>query len=186
MENKTVFISYCHKDTTTEWIEKLATVLGKNGIEVIVDIYDLKLGQDLNYFMEQIKKVDKVLILLGKNYKEKANIRNGGVGKETQIISPDVYNDVEQTKFIPMVIAKDEDGKPYLPYYLESRLYTDFSSDDLFDKNIGAVINQIKDLPNIIKPPVVNPPKKKKTYRKICFNYIRNANMHIVGIFYLL
>jgi len=162
MEKKTVFISYCHKDTTAEWIDKLATVLGENGIEAIADIYDLKLGQDLNYFMEQIKKVDEVLILLGKTYKEKANDRNGGVGAETQIISKDVYNDVEQTKFIPIVIAKDKDGNPYLPYYLESRFYTDFSTDDLFDKNIGVVINQIKDLPNKIKPSVVNLRNKKK------------------------
>lgn len=157
LSKKTIFISYCHKDINQEWIDKLAIALGQNGIESIVDIYDLQLGQDLNYFMEQIKKVDKVLILLGKTYKEKANDRDGGVGTETQIISNDVYCDVEQTKFIPIVINKDENGKAYLPYYLESRLYTDFSNDNLFAENLDELVRQIHHLPKRKKPVVVEP-----------------------------
>lgn len=158
LEKKSVFISYCHKDVPEEWIDKLATALGQYGINTIADIYDLQLEQDLNYFMEQIKRVDKVLILLGKTYKEKANDREGGVGTETQIISNDVYNDVEQTKFIPMVVSKDENGNAYLPYYLEGRLYTDFSDDNLFAKNIEVIARQIHKLPKRTKPVVVEPP----------------------------
>lgn len=151
-----VFISYCHKDVSEEWLEKLVVELGQYGIETIVDIYDLQLGQDLNYFMEQIKNVDKVLILLGKVYKEKANERKGGVGIETQIISNDVYSDLKQTKFIPIVISKDEEGNAYLPYYLETRLYIDFSNDKLFDQNIEELVRQINMLPRKEKPQVVN------------------------------
>lgn len=155
---KSVFISYCHKDISEEWIDKLATVLGQYGIICIADIYDLQLGQDLPYFMEQIKKVDKVLILLGKEYKEKADGRTGGVGTETQIISSDVYKDVEQTKFIPVVVNKDSNGDAYLPCYLEGRLYTDFSNDDLFGSNIDELVRQIHKLPKRIKPTVMEPP----------------------------
>lgn len=159
LEKKNVFVSYCHKDVTEEWIDKLATSLGQYGINCIVDIYDLQLGQDLNYFMEQIKKVDKVLILLGKEYKERANDRKAGVGTETQIISNDVYNDVEQTKFIPIVVNKDENEAAYLPYYLEARLYTDFSDDSLFAKNIDELARQIHKLPKRVKPIVTDPPQ---------------------------
>lgn len=159
LEKKNVFVSYCHKDVTEEWIDKLATSLGQYGINCIVDIYDLQLGQDLNYFMEQIKRVDKVLILLGKEYKERANDRKAGVGTETQIISNDVYNDVEQTKFIPIVVNKDENGVAYLPYYLEARLYTDFSDDSLFAKNIDELARQIHKLPKRVKPIVTEPPQ---------------------------
>ena len=158
LQKKNVFISYCHKDVPEEWIDKLATALGQYGINTIVDIYDLQLGQDLNYFMEQIKSVDKVLILLGKTYKEKANDRTGGVGTETQIISNDVYNDVEQTKFIPIVVSKDENGNAYLPYYLEGRLFTDFSDDNLFAQNIEVIARQIHKLPKRAKPVVAEPP----------------------------
>ncbi len=159
LEKKNVFVSYCHKDVTEEWIDKLATSLGQYGVNCIVDIYDLQLGQDLNYFMEQIKKVDKVLILLGKEYKERANDRKAGVGTETQIISSDVYNDVEQTKFIPIVVSKDENEVAYLPYYLEARLYTDFSDDKLFAKNIEELARQIHKLPKRVKPIVNDPPQ---------------------------
>lgn len=157
LENKTVFISYCHDDINVEWIHKFVTDLGNHGIECIVDIYDLKLGQDLNYFMEQIKKVDKVLMLLGKNYKEKADNREGGVGTETQIISGKVYKDVKQTKFIPIVIEMDKNDGAYLPIYLESRLFINFSTEELMSKNIEELVNNIYDLP------IKDKPKVKKT-----------------------
>lgn len=163
MENTiNVFISYCHKDVTEEWIQNLVTVLGQHGINSIVDIYDLQLGQDLNYFMEQIKKVDKVIILLGKHYMEKANRREGGVGIETQIISCDVYKNLEQTKFIPIVVCKDERDNAYLPFYLETRLYTDFSSAELFDKNMEELVKHIFKLPRKHKPSVVNLTKSQE------------------------
>lgn len=164
LEKKTVFISYCHKDTTEEWVNKLVTALGQYGIDCTVDIYDLQLGQDLNYFMEKIKSVDKVLMLLGKEYKERANERKGGVGTETQIISNDVYKNVEQTKFIPIAIEKDENGKAYLPYYLESRLYADLSDDNFFAEKLNELIRQIHKLPKRIKPPVLDPPSSLIQY----------------------
>lgn len=154
LEKKNVFVSYCHKDVAEEWIEELATVLGNYGINCIVDIYDLQLGQDINYFMEQIKRVDKVLILLGKEYKERANNRKSGVGTETQIISNDVYNDVGQTKFIPIVINKDEKGEAYLPYYLEKRLYADLTNSSSFEEQINEIVRQIHGYPKREKPPV--------------------------------
>lgn len=154
LEEKKVFISYSHKDVTEEWIKKLATALANNGIEPIVDNYDLVFGQDINHFMEQIKIADKVLMLLGKNYKEKADYREGGVGVETQIISGDVYKNVEQTRFIPIVIEKNENGNAYLPTYLETRLYMDFTNEKNFKKNIKNLVKQIYDLPIKEKPKV--------------------------------
>lgn len=163
MENTiNVFISYCHKDVTEEWVQNLVTVLGQHGINSIVDIYDLQLGQDLNYFMEQIKKVDKVIILLGKQYMEKSNRREGGVGIETQIISSDVYKNLEQIKFIPVVVSKDEWGNAYLPFYLENRLYIDFSDEELFDKHMEELVKHIFMLPRKPKPNVVNLSKSQE------------------------
>lgn len=154
LEKKTLFISYCHKDIQKRWIHKLVKELGNNGIECIVDIYDLQLGQDVNYFMEQMKRADKVLILSGKVYKEKADNREGGVGTETQIISNDVYNNVKQTKFIPAFVDKDENGNGYLPHYLESRKYIDFSNNKLFTDTVEEIVNHIYGFSSIKKPKV--------------------------------
>ena len=85
--------------------------------------------------MERIavdETIDKVLIICNKSYKHKADSRSGGVGDEAVIITPQLYGNVKQEKFIPVVNEYDEDGKPYLPNYLASRMYA-----DLTDFNIG-------------------------------------------------
>lgn len=160
LQKKKVFVSYCHKDVLEEWVDKFARALGNYTIECIVDIYDLLLGQDLNYFMEKIKSEDtvKVIMLLGKNYREKANNRDGGVGVETQLISNDVYNDVEQEKFIPIVIELDEQGNAYLPHYLEGRKYIDFSDDNNFAENIKIIARAIHKIEDRPRPVVIEIP----------------------------
>lgn len=44
--------------------------------------------------MVQDSSIDKVLIICDKGYKEKADDREGGVGTETQIITPTLYGKV--------------------------------------------------------------------------------------------
>ena len=180
VKKKTAFISYCHGDVEQKWIQKLVKELGKNGIECIVDIYDLKLGQDLNYFMEQLKKTDKVLILCGKVYKEKADSREGGVGTETQIISNDVYYNVNQIKAIPIIIERDGNGKPYLPHYLESRKYIDFSDNKLFMERIDELVNFIHGFSSVTKPKVKTSPKilQNKFVKNLKKNRINNCNTY--------
>ena len=101
-ETKKVFISYSWK--VQEKVIELAERLISNGIDVILDVYDLKEGQDKYAFMEQSvndPSVDKVLIICDRSYMEKANDRSGGVGDETVIISPEIYGQMKQEKFIP-------------------------------------------------------------------------------------
>ncbi len=45
-------------------------------------------------------KIHRVIIICDKSYVEKANYRNGGVGDETMIISPEIYSEAKQEKFI--------------------------------------------------------------------------------------
>ena len=60
-----VFISYSWSNTIhEEWVLALATKLMSKQIDVILDKWELRLGHDLNHFMEDsIKKADKVLII---------------------------------------------------------------------------------------------------------------------------
>ena len=102
-EAKKVFISYSWK--VQEKVIELAERLISNGIDVILDVYDLKEGQDKYAFMEKSvndPSVDKVLIICDRSYMEKANDRSGGVGDETVIISPEIYGQMKQEKFIPI------------------------------------------------------------------------------------
>lgn len=151
-ETKKVFISYSWK--VQDKVIELANKLSSNGVEPIVDIYDLKVGQDKYAFMEQSvndPSVDKVLIICDRSYMDKANNRTGGVGDETVIISPEIYGNIKQEKFIPVVIEFDEAGQAYLPHYLKSRRYIALS-DDRYKNEYNSLLLNIYDLQEHKKP----------------------------------
>ena len=102
-------------------------------------------------------QIDKVLILSNKLYAEKADKREGGVGDETTIISPEVYGNAEQQKFIPIVMERDENGKECLPAYLKTLKYRDLSGDN-FEEEYEAVLRIIFDEPIHRKPELGSKP----------------------------
>ena len=119
IENPKIFISYAWSGKEYEQkVLDFASRLKSDGISVILDKWLMKPGSDTIDFMEKCVKdpsVNFVLMLLDKTYTEKANGRKGGVGIETQIISAQVYKDVSQEKFIPIVFDRDADGTIYVP-----------------------------------------------------------------------
>lgn len=160
---KGVFISYSW--TTTEHEERvleLATRLRENGVDVKLDKWDLKEGQDIYTFMESMvisQKIDKVLIICEKGYKEKAENRKGGVGTETQIITPEIYNDVNQEKFIPIILERGENGESFIPIFIKTRKYIDLSSTDIYEKGYEALLRNIYERPQYRKPGLGVPPE---------------------------
>ena len=114
-----VFISYSWtSEAYKERVLKLAERLVNDGVDVIFDRWDLRPGQDMYAFMEQsIRDAEKVLILCEEGYAKKADNRTGGVGTETQIITPDVYGEYKQEKFIPIIMEIPK----AVPSYLKSR-----------------------------------------------------------------
>lgn len=130
---KKVFISYAW--TSEEYQKKvidLATKLRTDGIVVILDKWDLDVGADKFAFMEKsIAESDKVLILCNKEYKKRADSRWGGAGHETMIIAPEVYEKNAPEKFIPIIMESSCSGKKYVPQYLKSFIYIDFTGNDI-------------------------------------------------------
>jgi hypothetical protein len=152
-----IFISYSWTNPSHEsWVINLAERLVADGVDVSIDKWDLKEGHDKFNFMETMVKspeIDKVLIILDKKYSEKANQRTGGVGTETQIISPNIYENVSQEKFIPIVSERDEDGNAFIPTYLDGRIYIDLSEQAHYETNYENLLR------NIFKRPAYNKPK---------------------------
>ncbi len=159
-ETPKIFISYSWTNPDHEdWVINIAERLVADGVDVIIDKWNLKEGQDKFNFMETMVKSDdiqKVLIILDKKYSEKAEKRSGGVGTETQIISPKIYNNVSQEKFIPIVSEKDDEGNAFVPTYLEGRIYIDLSEQEYFEENYEILLR------NIYKRPAYNNPKLGK------------------------
>ena len=155
MEPK-VFISYSwtnptHQELVHSWADRLLA----DGIDVILDIYDLKEGNDKYVFMEQMvtdDSVSHVLIVCDKGYKEKADNRKAGVGTESQIISQEVYEKVDQSKFIPIVCEFDEEGNPALPTFLQSRIGINFSSPEAVNDNWEQLVRLLYGKPQYTKP----------------------------------
>ncbi|ESU19937.1 SEFIR domain-containing protein [Flavobacterium cauense R2A-7] len=154
--NKKVFISYSWGNKEhQEWVVNLGKRLMSNTVLTILDKWSLKDGHDIHEFMESMVKSDdiyRVLIICDKNYKEKADGRNGGVGTETQIITPEIYNNQKQEKFIPIVVERDENNNPYLPIFLSSRKYIDFSNEEFFEDSYEELLRNILEAPAIPMP----------------------------------
>lgn len=125
---KRVFLSYSW--TIQDKVIDLAERLANNGVYVVADFYDLKEGHDKYRFMEQSvndSSIDKVLILCDRTYKEKADSRTGGVGTETMILTPELYGQAEQDKYIPVIMEQDEEGNKFVPSFVKNRIYIDLS-----------------------------------------------------------
>lgn len=157
-----LFISYSWSSPDHEqWVIKLATELRESGIDVILDKWELKEGHDAHAFMEKMvadPEIKKVAIVCDRIYVEKANSRSGGVGTETQIISPEVYEKQDQNKFVAILSEIDDQGKPYLPIYYKSRIYIDLSDNDLYAKNFEQLLRWVYDKPLYIKPEIGKKP----------------------------
>lgn len=154
--NPKLFISYSWTSPEHEqWVLNLATELRESGVDVILDKWDLKEGHDAHAFMEKMVTdplIKKVALICDRLYAEKADGRNGGVGIEAQIISPEIYAKEEQNKFVAVVAQKNEEGKPHLPTYYKSRIYIDLSEADIYATNFEQLLRWIYDRPLYIKP----------------------------------
>ena len=155
MENPKVFISYSwHPEKNKIWVQRLAERLMQDGVNVKLDVWDLKHGHDKYVFMEQMVKdpdIKKVLVICNEDYARKADDRTGGVGTESTIMSSDIYSLAEQTKFIPILVEK-KNGEPCLPTFLKSRMYIDMSSNDIYELGYDQLLRDIYEKPLLRKP----------------------------------
>lgn len=157
-----LFVSYSWSSQDHElWVINLATMLTEAGIDVILDKWELKEGNDSIAFMEKMvtdPTIRKVAIISDRKYAEKADGRFSGVGTETQIISREVYEGQDQGKFVAVLPERDADGKPFLPTYYKGRIYIDLSSSEEFAAEFERLVRWVFDKPLHVKPELGNPP----------------------------
>lgn len=158
-----LFLSYSWTSAGHEdWVLQLATELRESGVDVILDKWDLKEGHDKYAFMEKMvtdPDVTKVVMVCDKEYVTKADDRAGGVGAETQIITPEVYNSVSQDKIVAVIKERDENGEPYVPAFYGPRIFIDFSDETKRPESFDQLLRWIFDKPLHIKPPIGDVPR---------------------------
>ena len=162
IENPKVFLSYAWGEKEYQnMVLAFATQLVRDGIDVVFDKWDLAEGNDTNAFMEKCVNdptITNVLMLLDPLYATKANEHAGGVGTETQIISAKVYSEVEQSKFIPVVMKRDPEGNVCKPTYLQTRLHFDLSIPERYDEEYKRLVKTLYGEEVYPKPELGNKP----------------------------
>lgn len=173
----TAFISYSWDDEEhKKWVKEFADRLLSDGINAVVDQYDLSLGDRLPQFMEQsISDADFVLIICTPNYKAKADRRTGGVGYEGHIISDELFQHHNERKFIP--ILRRGNFETALPKFCAGKLSIDLSDIPFSEEQYHDLLATIFGKKS--KPPIG---KKPSTVG----NFQRKENVeepiHIIGI----
>lgn len=152
--SKRVFISYSHDSQAhKDWVLGLAEYLTGNGIEVLLDQWDVGLGDDLAAFMEKaVRSTDRVLAICTDNYVAKANSGSGGVGYEKTIATAEILRNVEnRRRFVPIVRGVTGDEK--IPAFFGAALYLDLSEGNDDPERREELLRNIYEVPPA-RPPL--------------------------------
>jgi len=160
-----VFISYSHDSQVhLDWVLTLATRLLANGVNIILDQWDLSLGCDLPRFMESgLTDADRVLAICTSAYVAKANEGRGGTGYEKMILTAQMLADLTTDRIIPVV--REGEGTNVVPVFLSSRLYIDFREDTKYEEKYAELVREIHGMKIKPRPPLgINPFEEKVQY----------------------
>lgn len=151
-----VLISYAWENDDPEymeWIQRLAKDLRLNGIDAQIDQYQ-EPGTDLVKFMRDcIRTSNKILCIITPKYKEKAESGKGGAAYEGGIISHEIYNNQDTTKFIP--ILRKGTFEESIPDFLSGRKGFNCINEENYSQELPNIIKAIKQEPIIAIPPIM-------------------------------
>lgn len=145
------FISYSHDSQEHKyWVLELGMRLRSNGVDALLDQWDLGPGGDLPHFMEQsIAKADRTVMICTERYVEKANRGAGGVGYEKMILTADLIRQIDSKRVIPVI---RQTGSHHLPTFMSTKFYIDLSSADQFETGFDQLLRELLGVPLFQKP----------------------------------
>jgi hypothetical protein len=196
-----VFVSYSH-DTEEHktWVFELAARLRRNGVDVIFDQFEARLGSDLPLFMEQgLSNSNRVICICSDNYIAKANSGSSGVGYEKRIVSSELMRDSSRAWVIPIIRSCSSLEK--VPAFLKGLRYVSFEDDQLYEGNYYVLLRDLHDQSKL--PPLGKNPFESSTDNsdrvdgiiqvkrslasstsdsgRVRFNYISNSGVYVFG-----
>ncbi len=183
-EVPTVFISYSHdSEEHKAWVAQLATDLMGHGVNVLLDQWDLRLGSDLRFFMENgLSAASLVLCICSEAYVEKVNSGRGGSGYEGMIMSQALLQNANSDYVIAVV--RNNPSSKKVPLAFASKLYTDFSDDKQYLGKYSELLEQIHGERDKKKPCLGENPYTEKLARKIEIKtLIESSRYHSAAMF---
>ena len=152
-----VFISYSHDAAVHKaWVATLAGNLIGKGVDVILDVWNLHLGEDAARFMQDaVAEADRVLMICTERYVEKFDKGLGGAGYEGLVVTGELMENQRTTKFIPVL---RQQGRLTLPKGFATRFYVNLSDGSDYDTEFDHLLRELHNVPLTPKPPLgVNP-----------------------------
>lgn len=136
------FISYAWDDETKAWVKELASKLRADGINAIIDQWQLAPGDQLTDFMERaVRENDYVLVVCTPQYKIKSDNRKGGVGYEGDIMTAEVFQKSNHRKYIPILKTGTKDEA--MPTWLAGKYYVDLSNSAYYGEEYKKLVTTI-------------------------------------------
>ena len=145
MDIPKVFISYAWENNDHKsWVKQLAVRLRGEGVETILDQWELAPGDQLSVFMERaVRTCDFVLIVCTPAYRDKSDNRTGGVGYEGDIMTAEVSTGADRRKFIPLLRA--DTWKLAAPSWLRGSYYIDLRGKPYSEDNYNDLLHTVLD-----------------------------------------
>jgi hypothetical protein len=147
------FISYSHdSEDHKSWVLALATRLRGDGIDIILDRWDVKFGTDLPSFMENaVSTAATFVAVCTPTYVQKADAGIGGAGYEKTILTGMLVRTIDAKRVIPL--WRGNAGQT-LPKYVAGRLAADFNDDARFEATYLGLLRTLHGLSPMPKPPI--------------------------------
>jgi hypothetical protein len=159
-----VFISYAWEpppehDAHKRWVHDLATRLRGDGIDAMLDQWEVALGDQLPKYMERSLRSDFVLVICTPRYREVSDERTGRVGYEGDVITAEILQRRDRRKFIP--ILRTGTWVEAAPAWLLGSAFVDLSGDPYSDIAYGELLDTL--LGSRETAPPVGPPRSSLT-----------------------
>ena len=151
------FMSYSWETTEhQDWVLALATrLVSEGGVNVVIDKWHLRFGMDKTVFMEDgIENSNFVLVICTPEYAAKANKRRGGVGYEAMIITGELAEDIQTTKFIPVLRVGAWD-RTSMPRWLKTKAGPDLRGNPYNEGQFKLLVRELHG--QYLKPPAPGP-----------------------------
>lgn len=154
-EQTSAFISYSwDSEEHNKWVTKLACELINNGIEVLLDKFEVFAGSNLEKYMSDgLTSAKWIICVCSDGYNIKTNIEETGVGQETQLIQK-----LELNEYVVPILKNN--SKKELSKHFKGKCYIDFDNNEYINV-LQELIERIYGTKQKLKPSLGKNPYEK-------------------------
>jgi hypothetical protein len=144
------FISYSwgEDEEHTTWVRSLAERLRADGVDVLLDQWYQRPGHQVPAFMEAaVRESDFVIVVCSPSYKRASDLRIGGVGYESQVLTAELLTGQDDSKVVP--VLRQGEWREAAPSWALGKWYVDLRgespSEAMYDTLVRSLYGRFAD-----------------------------------------